>query len=265
MDLGLLLSAALIGFSFSNTFMCTVIALSTTLGRGLKAGLGFLAGRTVGIMVFGIIMALFGFLIEIDTQVMLYLFGGMTLAFGIVILVFPGLSRKIGLIQSCESGACEECGEGQATASMEGPAGHNCSDCPSSANCTLKEGGSEPGEGRKRGKMLGGQEGRLGRFGVLGVFTLGAIRGATPCFKVLLLLPLIVSLPFLQSIAVTSTYALSSSLYPIAGIAIASIAGDIFSPKLRKYLAMVGAATMVGIGIYFLYKAWTYTCSSGVS
>ncbi|MGA1819380.1 MAG: hypothetical protein ACMUHU_00060 [Thermoplasmatota archaeon] len=264
MDMGLLLSAALIGFSFSNTFMCTVIALSTFLGRGLKAGLGFLAGRTTGIMVFGVIMALFGFLIEIDTQLMLYIFGGMTLAFGMVILVFPGLSRKLGLIQSCESGACEECGDSPGSDPKEDHDAHNCSECPSSAQCPSKDGNNGPGRRKQMRPSSGAQDTRFGKFGVLGVFAMGAVRGATPCLKVVLLLPLIVSLPFFESLAVTSTYALSSSLYPIAGIAIASIAGDIFSPRLRKYLAKVGAAAMVGIGIYFLYKAWTYTCSTGI-
>ncbi|MGA1793570.1 MAG: hypothetical protein ACMUHM_06435 [Thermoplasmatota archaeon] len=264
MDGGLLLSAALIGFSFSNTFMCTVIAMSTSLGRGLKAGLGFLAGRTAGIMGFGVVMALFGFFIEIDTQVMLYLFGGMTLAFGVIILFFPGVSRKLGLIQSCESGACEECGDRPEEVSGKGHDAPNCSECPSSADCQAKNGGpGSDGRGKKK-RTLNEQEGRFGKFGVLGVFALGTVRGATPCLKVILILPLIVSLPFTESLAVTSTYALSSSLYPIAGIAIASIVGDIFSPRLRKYLAKVGAIAMVGIGIYFLYKAWTYTCTTGI-
>ena len=87
-------------------------------------------------------------------------------------------------------------------------------------------------ESRKAGELIGsGVKGktwadfdrRFEKYGMTGATILGFIRGATPCVKIILLLPLIISLPFSESLAVTSTYALSSSLYPIIGIAIASI------------------------------------------
>ena len=95
MDVGLILSAALIGFSFSNSFMCTVIAMSTSMGKGFKAGVGFIMGRFTGILFLGLVLALFGFYIEINTQLMLYIFGGMTLLFGLAILIFPLFDHNV--------------------------------------------------------------------------------------------------------------------------------------------------------------------------
>ncbi len=252
MDVGLILSAALIGFSFSNSFMCTVIAMSTSMGKGFKAGIGFIMGRFAGILLLGLVLALFGFYIEIDTQMMLYIFGSMTLLFGLAILVFPRMMSRRGILRGCEVGDCEECEDEKVIE------GHDCSNCSQHSGCDKK------GKLDTRGGIESGFQKNKGIFGVLGVASIGAVRGATPCIKIMLLLPLMISLPFLQSIAVTSTYALSSSLYPVAGIAIASIVGDLSTKRIRKYLSRTGALIMIGVGIYFLYKAWNYSCSSGV-
>ena len=47
------------------------------------------------------------------------------------------------------------------------------------------------------------------------------------------------------------------------GIAAATIIGNFSPQKLSKYLAKAGALSMIFIGIYFLYKAYNYSCSTG--
>jgi hypothetical protein len=261
MEIGLILSAALIGFSFSNTFMCTAIALSTSLGKGFKASAGFVIGRILGVIGLGVFLALFGFYVEIDTQIMLYIFGGLTIVFGLVILIFPGISTKFGLLKNCEAGICDDCDKEHGGETDDGNSHHDCSSCSSSSNCSSSKEHNVDG---KRKRPLSRFTSKLGSFGLLGIITIGLIRGATPCLKIILLLPLIISLPFLESITITSTYALSSSLYPIMGIAIASIIGNFSPQKITKYLVKIGAVSMIGIGIYFLYKAWNYTCQTGI-
>jgi hypothetical protein len=265
MELGLILSAALIGFSFSNTFMCAAIALSTTLGRGFKASAGFFIGRILGIILIGSFLALFGFYLEIDTQLMLYIFGGLTVTFGIFILVFPGLSSRLRILKNCEAGVCDDCAEDHSTYNEDGSISHDCSHCSSSGQCPSakkdgKDVSSEVGRISKRSRMAA----KFESLGVFGIFLMGLIRGATPCLKLILLLPLIISLPFLESLAITSTYALSSSLWPIMGIAGAMIIGNFSPQKMSKYLAKAGALSMIIIGIYFLYKAYNYTCQTGI-
>ncbi|MGA1822479.1 MAG: hypothetical protein ACMUIG_08125 [Thermoplasmatota archaeon] len=254
MDIGLLLSAALIGFSFSNSFLCTVLAVSTSMGNGIRSSVGFLLGRFLGIIALGSLLAVFGFFVDIDTQIMLYVFGGMTLLFGLVILIFPGIMTKVRLLRKCEVGDCEECDD-------DNSAEHDCESCSSSSNCgksDMNVDGSVQNKGRH-----GFRKG-MEKFGIIGITAMGAVRGATPCLKILLLAPLIITLPFLESFAITSTYALTSSIYPVAGIFIASVVSGMSSPKFRRYLSMAGALVMMGIGAYYLYKAWNYSCVSGV-
>jgi hypothetical protein len=229
------------------------------MGRGLKAGIGFFLGRILGILVIGIILALFGFYFEIDTRSMLYIFGALTSAFGLFILIFPRFSSKLRILRSCEAGACDECDKHD-----EDAAAHDCSSCPASGSCPSSSPARERAGIREHGRsILSGTSNRFGSLGVLGVFIMGVIRGATPCLKLILLLPLIISLPFLESLAITSTYALSSSLYPIMGISVAMIIGNFSPRRITKYLVKAGALSMVIIGIYFIYKAWNYTCPAG--
>lgn len=251
MQTSLILSAALIGFSFSNTFVCTAIAMSVSIGKSMAASISFLIGRVIGVIALGFILALFGFYIEIDTRLMLYLFGGLTIIFGLIILTIPSLASKMGLLKNCEIGSCSDCNE------HEGKE-YNCSDCSSSGNCP---GSSSSAQDKKRKATR--IESFMNRFGKASTFILGFVRGATPCIKILLLVPLIISLPLLESLAVTTTYALSSSLYTIMGISIAIIIGNFSPDKFKKYLTRVGAVSMIMIGVYFIHKAWTYSCEGG--
>lgn len=256
MEVALILTAALIGFSFSNTFMCTAITFSISLGKGLRTSLAFLGGRFLGILVLGMILALFGFFIEIDTQLMLYIFGAMTIVFGILILFSPTISSRLRILKNCEMGECSDCDD------HEDSTDHDCKSCPSSDNCGSSKIHGEIGSNKKR--VDSWIASRLGAFGILGILILGGVRGATPCLKFMLLLPLIITLPFLEYVAITSTYALSSSVYTVIGISIAEVFRNISPDRFKRYLVRSGAISMVLIGIYFLYKAWNYSCQNGM-
>jgi len=99
--------------------------------------------------------------------------------------------------------------------------------------------------------------------GIMTVGFLGFVRGATPCLKLLLLVPLILTLPLYDSLAVTGVFAASSSIYSVLGIFGGYVLGMNFSeriPQLRK----AGAFMLIAVGIYFAYKFWTFSCPGGI-
>ncbi len=236
MDYSLILAASLIGLSFQNSFTCVLLTFSTSAGQGIRAGIGFVTGRLLGVLILGSAFALIGSMIEIDTRSMLYTFGGITVVLGGLLLWNPPFLSRIGLGPSCRGGACRECDD-----RAVGHVGHDCMDCPSKDGC-----------GKKRPHP---------RWGDLGFFTMGLVRGATPCLKVMLLVPLWVTLPFLQGAAITAAYALTSSIYPIVGIALASMLSDLTPKHIGPYLSKAGALAMIVVGLYFIYKAYFYTCA----
>jgi threonine/homoserine/homoserine lactone efflux protein len=236
MDGSLLVAAALIGLSFQNSFTCVLLTFSASAGQGFRAGIGFVAGRLLGVLILGSVFALIGSMIEIDTRSMLYLFGGITVVLGGLLLWNPPFLSKIGLGPGCRGGPCRDCDD----SAVELKA-HDCRECPSKDGC-----------GEKRPPS---------RWGDLGFFSVGLVRGATPCLKVMLLVPLLVTLPFLQGAAITATYALTSSIYPIVGIALASMLSDLTPKRIGPYLSRAGALAMIGVGLYFIYKAYNYACA----
>jgi putative Mn2+ efflux pump MntP len=96
------------------------------------------------------------------------------------------------------------------------------------------------------------------------IAALGMVRGATPCLKILLLVPLILTIPFSQSVILVGLFAASSSIYTIIGILAGSILGMSFSEKRMPQLRGAGALMIIGIGVYYLYKFWTFSCPGGI-
>ncbi|UCF07598.1 MAG: hypothetical protein JSW28_08110 [Thermoplasmata archaeon] len=250
MDPDLLLAAVLIGFGFGNVFLCTFISLSSTVGRGPLVGAAFIGGRFLGIMALGLFIVLFGWYVDINSRWMLLVFAVMSLVFGALVLAFPKGMARLRLLKRCEAGACEQCGPAQ-----EKDGTHDCSTC-SSSGCTASSLAND-----------NENDGRIARYqglSTMSVAFLGFVRGATPCLKLLLLAPLILTLPLHDSLAVTGVFALSSSIYSVIGITAGYMLGTGFSAKRLPQLRMAGAVMLIGIGIYFTYKFWTFACPGGI-
>lgn len=248
MDPGLILSAALIGLSFNNSFMCILLSVNATVNAGIKGGIAYLIGRFLGILCLGAFIALFGLYVNLNARFMLYLFGGIATCFGLILLLFPGIIIKTRLLRKCEGMTCDDCSDEK---------DNDCSGCPSSGSCTTS---TEDQKHRKLSKL----ESRMSKFGIAGMLLIGALRGATPCVKIFILLPLLLTLPFLSSLTIAATYALSSMVYPLLGMSLASMLVSADNPKLRTVLMRLGAITMFGIGLYYIYKAWSYDCDGAL-
>jgi MFS family permease len=257
MDSDLLIAAALIGFGFGNVFLCSFISLSSTVGRGLHVGAAFIAGRFLGIMALGLFIVFFGWYMDISSQWMLLVFAIASLAFGILVLVWPSGMAKLKLLKHCEVGGCQDCEHNDHS---DDTGAHDCKSC-SSTSCAMSSGGSDDvEENKKDNHSLFTQSNGMG---TMSVGFLGFVRGATPCLKLLLLVPLILTLPLYESLAVTGVFAASSSIYSVMGIFGGYVLGMNFSeriPQLRK----AGAVMLIVVGIYFVYKFWTFSCPGSI-
>lgn len=253
MEADLLLASALIGFGFGNVFLCSFISLSSTVGRGLHVGAAFIAGRFLGIMTLGLFIVLFGWYMDISSQWMLLIFAVASIAFGVLVLVWPAGMAKLKLLKQCEAGGCSECGHNDHS---DGNGMHDCRSC-SPAGCAMSS--AKNTDEDEHGSLLT----RSGGMGVISVGFLGFVRGATPCLKLLLLVPLILTLPLYDSLAVTGVFAASSSIYSVMGILGGYLLGMNFSERIPQ-LRRAGAFMLICVGIYFAYKFWTFTCPGGI-
>jgi len=256
----LLLAAALIGFGFGNAFLCSLVAFGVSAGRGGRVCAAFIGGRFAGIMVLGLVIALFGWYMDLDSRLMILIFAVLSLLFGILVLFWPKGLARLKLLRHCEAGGCgDSC---QDTGSLhEGSGVHDCSSCAASGSCSR-----EPARAGSQ-TTLRGHHSRLAKYQGLGttpVLFLGFVRGATPCLKVLLLVPLILTLPFTEAMLLVAVFALASTIYPLMGILGAGILGTAVSERRLPQLTRAAAAMMICIGVYYLYKWWAFSCSGGV-
>ncbi len=367
-----MIAAVLIGIGFGNVFLCTFVALGSTVGRGWKICSAFIGGRFIGIMTLGVFISLFGWYVDLDSKGMLLIFAVMSLVFGALVLLWPRGMARLRLLRHCEVGGCESCekndgsdpvqqvsvehepsnpnrtGSGtresrtEATAATtKKTASHDCASCSSAGACSRKssiskklptiidrdkagriggkaerikgktgriegkagriedkaerivskteriEGKAERIEGKtgiivSKAERIEGKTGiiednmagkgnapddRSAKYQGLGtayIALLGVVRGATPCLKILLLAPLILTLPFHESVIIVGLFAISSSIYSVIGILAGSILGMTVTERRAPQLTRAGAMIMVGIGTYYLYKYWTYSCPGGI-
>ena len=204
-------------------------------------------------MLLGVVIALFGWYINISSQWMLLLFALLSLLFGVLVLAWPRSLTRWKLLRHCELGGCESCeshGEAQA-----GKQAHDCSSCGAAENC--HQSSTEKPDHRHGAQKFKGLD-------TSSVALLGVVRGATPCLKILLLVPLVLTLPFLAAMLLVAVFAFSSTIYPIIGILAGNILGGAVSEKRMPQLTRAAAFLMIGLGAYYLYSFWVYSCDGGI-
>jgi len=233
-------AAAMIGVSFWNSWICLLLSFGNR-AHSKRMASSFILGRFIGIMVLGAIISLFGFFIDIPTDIYTLIFGVITILFAAFIFIrhiLPGLRnpRRAKL----ENGGCTDCGSC--------PAGCGTEKNTGCRGCSMHHGG---------GKEITGKTG----------FFYGMFRGATPCLKMLILAPLLITTSFPLAILLTAVFAITSSAYPIIGFLIGDLITQIAAfkanPRISFTLNMVSLLTLLGIGIYYLNKYFTGQCVVG--
>ena len=248
MDPGLLATGILVGFGFGNTFLCSLLSLGMTAGQGWKVGAAFLTGRFLGVMALIMVAGLAGWYIDIDARIMLFVLSAVTIVISVLVLLYPSLALKLSILRKCETGPCSDCDEDEGVSD-------ECTTCPSRKECTSRT-------DKDDGKRVRGKAGTKPRgFGPFSAALVGAVKGATPRVKFFILLPLFLTLPLRDTLLLGSAYALSSSIYPVLGILAGTIIGTMASERLRPYLVKAGALTLLGLGLFYFYRAVNYSCS----
>lgn len=98
----------------------------------------------------------------------------------------------------------------------------------------------KPGTGHRR---LNGHSG----------FGLGLFRGMlNPGRKMIVLFPLLIGVSIPKGLAITTTYALSSSFYLALGFAGGEILNRVFSH--RRIIKFAGAGILIGLGLFYIGK-----------
>jgi len=236
------------------------------------------------------IIALYGWYVEPDARMMILIFALLSLAFGALVILHPTWLTRFKLLKNCEVNGCGSCdtvpGEPSGKPSWEHStrfsetptsphspksshaplstiSAHSCDTCSHSDSCPSQEGSSTT-KALGSGTSLHGIDRESHGFHFSSIFLLGSIRGATPCVKIMMLVPLILTLSFQDAMALVVIYALSSSIYTVAGILVGSSIGSAAFSEWRPHLTRAGATMMMVIGVYYLYKYWTYGCTGGL-
>jgi uncharacterized membrane protein len=90
-------------------------------------------------------------------------------------------------------------------------------------------------------------------------FGLGLFRGAlNPGRKIFVLFPLLIGVSIPHGLLISTTYALSSSVYLVLGV----IGGAALSKAFayRRVIKLVGAVILIGLGLFYIGKGLGLFC-----
>ncbi len=129
----------------------------------------------------------------------------------------------------------------------------------------VPETGQLPRPGKHQGKAncKGGlKEGhKMRKFKNSYIFGLGIARGATPCLKIMILVPLLVAVDIYLALAMILVYALASTVYPVIGF----LSGNLLCSveKHATYVKVSAALVLVAVGVYSIINVLTKTHPGG--
>jgi hypothetical protein len=227
----------------------------------------FVFGRFIGIIIVGLLTAMIGLVFVDLFNYFMILFGILTITFGLIIIYRLYEKYKIKTSNPIKS-PCGSLNSESCVTCIPVPA-QVCSDpstksesisispCTICENEVCKFGNSEhvcktlPKS--KHGSKL------TKRYS----FFLGLFRGATPCFKLLVIAPLLIVVDFYVAVLMVLVFAATSTIYTLIGFISASILTSF--RKYETHVQVAGAITLIGIGIYtIIIKIITPACTVGL-
>ncbi|UCC92522.1 MAG: hypothetical protein JSW25_07600 [Thermoplasmata archaeon] len=239
--------AAMVGLALSDAWLCLFMGASfATADR--RMSWGFLAGRTIGVTALLMAIGLLGATLLPSKEWLVIIFAVCTLGVAVVLalsLYRPGLlgggcSQEVNV--SCDGGEPDGTGCDQ-----------GCDGC----------GASEEIHGVGTcGHMPQGLVRRLSDQSpwVAGL-SLGAVRGAMPCLKVLIITPLLVVSPPTTVVLMALAFALTSSVYPLIGLVSGRTVANLSDNGRR--LRLIGALGVAAVGVVLLVRFYQQACELG--
>jgi ABC-type nickel/cobalt efflux system permease component RcnA len=246
-----LYTAILLGLSFSNIWICALVIFSLQTSHK-STGAGYIIGRFAGIIVFVVLFHIAGNSIKISAFYLDMLSAISVLMFGIYFIYkysrgqveeghYHNLHTKISEI--CEHN-CNTC------IISKNPEIHKyCEDCSDKErDCSSEDIQIEPLT-REARRLWGKNSYGAQKSGLLFGLFLGLLRGSAMCGRLIILLPLAIKGTLLNSILVGFSFALSSSIYPLAIL----IFGDYILRLVKHRRAIIIANSLFLILISFHY------------
>jgi hypothetical protein len=235
-----LIVAAVIGISFGNAWVCILMSLGTR-SEEKSVGLWFILGRFLGLIILGSVISLLRFAAQDVIPLVLLVFGISTVMFGILILFRHYIEKRYS---SAEKDLSNRFVFSLLSLFMVLPGNQKCRG-KTGRHKGRKECQQNPKRHRKHKDVSK-------KFG----FSLGIIRGATPCAKVIVLIPLLVAFGFPQSLPLILVYAATSTVYPVIGYLSADVLSNFEVHRFK--LRMLGAAILIIMGSYYIFKVLTW-------
>ncbi len=249
------LAAVVLGFSFGNLWVCALLVFSLqTTNRASCAG--YLVGRIIAITLLAVAVALIGRMVYVPRAVLELLSGIFLISFGFYLAATrlfkwaPSWKKPphahLGSTGDCEHD-CHSCPT----------AGHHeyqdaCSECAKDKICEAEEPEVEPltRDARVVWRRKVDEKIKMSGFSV-GV-AIGALRGATMCHKLVVLIPILLSAPLFKALGLGLTFSLSSTIYPLIGFAFGAFALKLVG--FKKQLFTVSCVLLVANGLYYLIR-----------
>lgn len=259
-----ILAAALVGLSFSNVGVCILMAIGCA-AQDRKAGIYFIFGRAVGFVLIGILFIMLGSIIQGYVVYFMLLFAVLSISFGILMLYEAVSGKRVDLLERItftftrkRIGSKTQTGDNRDS----GHSRHHRIHSPhracdgSTSNQTIvrvcRDKAGTKGESRRKAHRLARRKKEF--------FILGMARGATPCLKLIVLVPLLIVSGAVLSIILLLVFAVSSSVYPVVGFLGASLLDG--AQKYSKYIRIIGAIIIIALGVYVpANHIFTYTGS----
>jgi hypothetical protein len=249
----------LVGFSFSNLWICALLVFSLQTTNRSTCG-GYLVGRALTIVVLSVAVSLLGRVVNPQP-------GVLNLVSGVFLLVFATYLAATSLFdwvppwrrskvttpgdQGACDGRCEGCAAHQDPKLAEACAA--CGDDP--RLCAAEEPELAPltrGARQRRGRRV--EPSRRGGF-VAGM-ALGSLRGAALCSKLAVLVPVLLGVPLGRAVGMGVTFSVSSSIYPLLGFVAGAFALKLV--RYKRWLFGASCAAMAGFGVYYLVQGVGY-------
>jgi hypothetical protein len=252
-------AAALVGAALSDSWLCLFMG-SCFATADRRLGWGFLVGRTFGVLALLLVIGLTGAALLDHKAALVAVFGASSVG---VAAVLAWSAVRPSLLGGCPEPRVVEVGPTGTALAPDGGCPGSCEGCDrvhgadgAHARTSTHDGGDDDGgcENVPRGmRGLLGSERPL-----LAGLALGAVRGATPCLKVLVLTPLLIVNPPATVVLMAVAYVATSSLYPTIGLLAGRTVRDAVGS--RRWLRLAGAVGVAAVGAYTIFKYWATAC-----
>jgi len=245
--------AVLLGFSFGNLWICALLVFSLqTTNRSTCAG--YLIGRILAIIALSVVIAAVGKMVFVPQGVLNIISGLLLIGFS-TYLAATRLFKWVPPWKKAQPSLAngENCDKECNTCPAHGHVEYMraCADCNTSKICEAEEPEVEPLTRQARVKWSRKvSEDKISGF-ALGA-SIGALRGATMCHKLVVLVPILLTASMFKAFGLGLSFSLSSTIYPLLGFAFGAFALKLI--KYKKWLFAVSCVLLILAGARYLVK-----------